>query len=232
MAGSFTYKKVKYNVLDEATVCVAKNEKYAGSLEIPETIEKNGSSFRVTAIESGAFFNSGITSVDIPGSIKILSGSAFAGTPLEAVTLHEGTEVIESRVFKNCKLTTVLIPESTKTIQQESFSGCEFLEDVAFVNPSGIAEVYFSSFEGTKWQSRLLDGSDSLILGDILVGVNTKDNAFRMPDGIKSLSPDAFSKCASLKEVIIPDGMTELTHGVFNQCGALERIKLPSTFGR
>lgn len=47
MAGSFTYKKVKYNVLDDATLSVAENKKYVGPLVIPEFIEKNGITYRV-----------------------------------------------------------------------------------------------------------------------------------------------------------------------------------------
>lgn len=232
MAKSFTYKKVKYNVLDDSTVCVAENNKYVGPLEIPETIEKNGSTYRVTSMAIGAFSNSGVTSVVIPGSIREISFNAFEDTPLEKVSINEGTEVIKDLAFSGCKISSVHIPESVSSIEDKSFFGCDQLEEVTFANPSSVSRLMFSSFEGTGWQTKLMQQGEELIIVGILVRVNTKQAIYKVPDGVRSISPNAFMTCTSLKEVIIPEGMTELSCGVFYQCHSIERIKLPSSLKR
>lgn len=223
----FTFKKVKYEILDDKTIQVAKNEKYIGPLVIPETIEKNDTTYKVVSIESGAFNGSGITSVDIPGSIKRIH--SFGETSLESVTLHEGIEIIGAYAFENCNISSIYIPESVNIIEGGSFQGCELLEEVIFAAPFGLTEVSFSAFEGTKWLSNVLRQSDCLIIGSTLVGVSTKKDKYIVPKEIDSISPHAFEHCPFLKEVYLPEGITELSHGVFNRCSLLEKVSLPSS---
>ena len=229
MAASLTYKKVKYTMLDDTTVCVAKNVKFSGPLEIPEIIEKNGSTYRVTEIEIGAFSGSGITSVVIPGSIKKVTSYSFEKTPLESVALNEGTERIEVSAFQRCKITSVRIPGSVTVIEGNSFGGCELLESVDFVNPAAVSEVALSSFDGTKWQSEQLAKTGILIIGSTLLSVDTDEEKYKVPEGVTHVSPDAFIKCTALKEISLPEGITELRHSVFNQCRSVERINLPAS---
>ena len=229
MATGFTYKKVKFKVIDDNTVCVAKNDKFVGPLIIPETIEKNGVSYRVTAIESSAFSGSEITSVEIPGSIKEISIGAFSDTPLEKVSLNEGIERICYGAFGRCKITSVCIPGSVVFIDKRSFYECALLEEVLFEKPSAITTFYPSSFEGSIWQSEQLKQSGTLIVGNTLVLVNTDDKAYQVPDEVESISPDAFINCESLKEVCIPEGITELSSGAFNRCHSLEIVNLPAS---
>lgn len=229
MAKTLTFKKVKYEILDNNSLRVAKNTKFAGPLVIPETIEKNGIVYTIVAIENWAFHKSGITSVEIPGSVKEITFMSFSETPLESVTLHNGVEKIDNYAFSFCKITTIHIPGSVNTIRVNAFEGCCVLTDVTFDNPAGITEVLYSSFEGTPWLSNQMKQSDSLVIGSTLVGVHTNDKQYTIPEGIEAISPFAFEKCSNLKEVSFPEGITELAYGVFNRCGSLERINLPNS---
>ena len=80
MANSFIFKKVKYNVLSGTNVCVAKSEshkKLDGDLVIPETIEKNGTTYHVVEMEDWCFAHSAIRSVSLPKGLKVIPYFAF-----------------------------------------------------------------------------------------------------------------------------------------------------------
>ena len=80
MADSFIFKKVKYNVLSGTNVCVAKSEshkKLDGDLVIPETIEKNGTTYHVVEMEDWCFAHSAIRSVSLPKGLKVIPYFAF-----------------------------------------------------------------------------------------------------------------------------------------------------------
>ncbi len=221
----FTYKKVKYNVIDDATVSVAENKKFVGPLMIPETVEKNGIAYKVIALEKRAFSRSGITSVVIPGSIKKIADYAFSNTSLEAVVLGEGTAEIGNHAFDSCNISSVVIPSSVRTIGDGAFYKCSALEDVSIVNPETISRIGASAFEGTLWQAK----TNSLIVGKILVNVGIDAKVYKIPEGVMSISPDAFINCPFLKEVTIPEGITKLSVGVFNKSTSIERVYLPSS---
>lgn len=46
-----------------------------------------------------------------------------------------------------------------------------------------------------------------------------------IPNGVKSISEDAFCKC-EIKEVRIPDSVLEINHGAFRNCDKLEKIEI------
>ena len=207
MAKSFTYKKVKYIITDDGTLSIAKNNKYVGPLVIPESIEKNGIIYRVNAIEKSAFENSKITSVTIPGSIRVISDYAFYRTPLLSVCVSEGTEVIKNGAF----------------------AGCASLKDVFFENPNLISVVHASSFEGTKWLSEFLNHYGCLTIGGVLVIVQSNEETYEVQKGINYIAPGAFNKSPSIKEVVFPEGISELPSAVFFQCQSIERVVLPSS---
>lgn len=207
MAKSFTYKKVKYIITDDGTLSIAKNNKYVGPLVIPESIEKNGIIYRVNAIEKCAFENSKITSVTIPGSIKVISDYAFYETPLLSVCVSEGTEVIKQGAFK----------------------GCASLKDVFFENPNLISVVHTTSFEGTKWLSESLNHYGCLTIGSVLVNVQSNEETYEVQKGINYIAPGAFNNSSRIKEVVFPEGISELPSAVFFQCQSIERVVLPSS---
>ena len=87
----------------------------ATKVEIPSTHEGKP----VTQIGKNAFAMSGITSVDIPGSIKSIDEQAFAScAKLTTVTFHDSSEegsaapgstVIGESAFFNCGITTLTL---------------------------------------------------------------------------------------------------------------------------
>ena len=64
----------------EAEVIRNDNNPYSGNITIPETVDYEEKTYRVKAIEELAFAGcTGLTSIDIPNSVRIIGTSAFIG---------------------------------------------------------------------------------------------------------------------------------------------------------
>ena len=132
-----------------ATVTSGDN-KYAGDVVVPSSIQYKTVKFDVmaigesafseckaltsvkiaegiTKIGSWAFYNSeNLVEVVIPSTVKTISGRAFQSCDnLEKVTLPEGIERIENFTFDNCyKLSEIKIPSTVKEIGSSAFYNC------------------------------------------------------------------------------------------------------------
>ena len=95
---------------------------------IPEEIEDRP----VTKIDNGAFRGYDLTSVLIPGTVTVISRSAFEDCKcLEKVTLSKGLKVINEFAFYECdSLISVEIPEGVELLEGYAFSDCDSLKEV------------------------------------------------------------------------------------------------------
>ena len=102
----------------------------AGALEIPTTVEHNGTTYTVTALSWGAFYGcAALTSVTIPEGITDILPSTFAYcTALETVALPSTLLTIQNYAFNGCSaLTTINLPEGLVSIGNFSFQRCTSL---------------------------------------------------------------------------------------------------------
>lgn len=93
--------------------------------------------------ESGEYFGrSGLTSIEIPGSVIEIGDSAFSHCDdIESVKISNGVTVIGKNAFSGCYgLTSIKIPDSVTEIGAYAFSWCTGLT----LQPM-ISSVYASS---------------------------------------------------------------------------------------
>ena len=141
---------------DTQEVNVAKGD-YSGDVTIPETIEYEGKTLRVTTIDDGAFSGcKELTSVTIPSSVTSIGGSAFEGcTGLKTVSFGSSlksedssgvTEIGEYAFYGCSSLTSVIIPGSVTSIGNEAFNECNSLVTVTSLieEPFAISTNVFS----------------------------------------------------------------------------------------
>lgn len=119
---------------NEAKVCQYKNgNNYRGDIIIPETLEYEGVSYKVTSIKNGAFiYCTGLTSVKIGNSVTNIGREAFrCCNNLTTITLHDEISQIDDYTFWDCtSLKTVYIGKGVKTINYMAFANCSELTDV------------------------------------------------------------------------------------------------------
>lgn len=137
------------NRWDHTAVLRYGNRQIIGTYDIPMTITYHGESFTVTEIGYHACEDCKMTIVSIPGSVKIISSSAFYHCDdLSYVTLGEGIEEIESSAFWNCsKLESIVIPSTIKTIGYAVFENCNLKSVVckAIVPPRTNSDAFYDA---------------------------------------------------------------------------------------
>ena len=109
-----------------------KNKK-ATSVSIPETIKKNGITYKVTSVADSAFANNKkLTKVTIGGNVKTIGKKAFyKNTKLKTVTLGKNITTIGDKAFYKCtSLKKITIPSKVKKIGKQAFYGCSKLKTI------------------------------------------------------------------------------------------------------
>lgn len=206
-AESITYDGIVYNILseDEKTVEVGCNDSssIAGDVTIPETINYNGSDYKVNSIGKNAFFNcSSITSINIPSSVTSIGNYALYGcSALSSIDIPTSVTAIGESVFKNCtSLTAFELPNSITSISYGMFSGCSALKSI--VIPNSVTSIDWDAF------------SDCSALSSI-----------ELPNSVNSIGV-AFRNCNSLSSINIPSSVSDINRCAFDDCMSLREINV------
>ena len=127
---------------------------YTGSeadVDIPSSINYNGSKYTVTAIGDNAFENNMVIhSVYLPSTIETIGVSAFSVcTELVVVKIPNSVTSIGDYAFQSCyKLVAVNIPNSVTSIGRYAFNSCMALSGMFIPNSvSVIGEDAFTSMD-------------------------------------------------------------------------------------
>ena len=147
----------------------------SGEVEIPKGVEIIGRSA----------FDSGITSIIIPNSVKTICRYAFSGTSIKTITIPKSVTRIERSALTDCnELEEIRILNKNIEIDSEQFAnGCESLKVILI--PQGSYSYFFDIFE--KWRLRdiLVEGTKKSIFNDEdRVSINEvlhKNTMFRHP---------------------------------------------------
>ena len=167
---------------------------------IPDTVEY---------IMSECFYNSSITEITVPGSVKVIAPDAFASSPkLKKVKLNEGTEAIGNRAFRSCyALTEITLPDTLAAVGERAFEECAKLKEIRITGP--VTEIGTGAFYHCQAMT-----------------------AVTLPDTLASIGEGAFADCRKLKKITIPEGVTEIGPSTFSYCSALSEVNLSSRTAR
>ena len=79
------------------------DNEYSGSVVIPATVTHNGTTYPVTAIGAGAFYEcTGLTSIDIPNSVTAIGDGAFWCSGLTSAVIPNSVTTIGEGAFRDC----------------------------------------------------------------------------------------------------------------------------------
>ena len=107
----------------EASVISIDDKELRIPIEIPSSVTYENKEYPVTIIESRAFFESNITSVSLPSSLRIIKSIAFDRCRKTSGTLilPESLEVIEQYAFSSTRFTSIKIGKNVHTILSTAF---------------------------------------------------------------------------------------------------------------
>ena len=152
---------------------------------------------KVRIIGSEAFYQSGITSVDIPLSVTGIGSTAFAGTKLVSIIIPNSVTVIGYGAFFGAQLKTVVIGDSVTVIDGKAFS-THYLETITL--PDGLKVLGEGAIPFT-------DSLTSIIYCGEMTGFPIKPTcpAERRARLDKNATSRTFSGCPNTWNLRLPD---------------------------
>ena len=208
-----------YTFSESNGVCTAKlNTKNVNCtlevVNIPETVEYNGKTYTVTALEASAFGgnnwpgNKVVKEITVPATVSSIGNHCFRNcTTLEKITVlaSGGNFTFSNAVFYGCSgLKYADFSKSTLTsIGSHAFTGCSSLETVLL--PEGLVSITAASFSGLS-----------------------KLTTVTWPSTLKEISGKQAFSSTGLKEVYLPYGLEKLGNNIF-QASKVEIVVIPST---
>lgn len=149
-------------------------------------------------------------------------------TKKDTIKINENTKIIYDYALSGCgNLKKALIPESVIYIGSKVFNYCTNLEYSKALDGSlyvGSANnAYYALVKGTEFaQTCNVNSATKVICGSAFDGSNTQ--YVNMGTGVVAIGERAFSKCNSLKEVILNDKLTTVGDDAFSECKNLEKL--------
>lgn len=211
---------------------------FTGELTIPPYYKAKP----VTEIGDFAFYTKGITSVNIPASVKVVGEFAFSDCAnLTAVNFAAGSqlETIGFSAFRSCPFASITIPSSVTTIGESAFAGSSLINvsipasvtsigAQAFVQINTLESITVAS-NNPNYASEdgvLYNKSKKEILAYPL-GTLTS-GTLTIPSGVEKIGEGVFSG-ALLSDVIMPS-VTTIGSGAFVSSGIIT-LYMPGVTG-
>lgn len=203
-AQTFAVGDLNYTITGSTTVEVSGlANTTATSIDVPASVENDGTTYAVTAIGDQAFRWAPITSATIPSSVEVIKHGAFNGADLVSITLNEGLKEIGDYSLACKNLTAINVPSTVTRIGDDAFFGANALANVTL--HEGLKTIGKSAFYKTA-------------ISKIVI-----------PASVDTIDKTTFLFCKQLEEVTLNEGLKYLGDGAFNGCTALQGITLPST---
>ena len=192
----------------------------------------------VTELDDSAFGGTGIKSLNIPGSIKVMGWDVFSNCQqLEEVDISYGVKKIGWGAFSNCeKLKKVTIPNSVIEIGERSFEYCSALENVSI--PDGVIIIGMRAFRESGLTNLTISASVRTING---YAFDQCYNLSKIEIAEENKVYDSRNNCNAIivtatntlykgcNNTVIPYGVESISDEAFEFCTGLTNITIPDS---
>lgn len=184
------------------------------SYKVPDSVREIG--------ENAFYGCKFLQSIDLPNGLEMIGDSAFYGSGLTSINIPKKVNVLSESVFSDCEqLSSVKIPDSVCQIKEFAFNSCTSLEKIDL--PNKIKYIASSLFAWSGLKKISIPSSVRLLSPaafescDYLTEVN-------LADGIVWIGSECFFDCGSLKKIHLPDSVEVIDDKVFKDCVSLKQI--------
>lgn len=244
MADEFVVDGLKYSTSSYGEeVTVTGYTTPVANLEIPETVEYEGTSYTVTTVGESAFEgNEVLTTIKFPETLTFISQMAFFNcTGIEKLEMPESMYYISGYAFAGCtSLKEISIGENLGNIDDYAFRDCDALERVDITSLEAWLNISFANSDSNplnKAHNLYIDGTlaENLEIPEMVWEI--KENAFVgakclksvvIGEDVETIGWYAFCDCSSLESVTLPENFSEgIETAVFYGCSSLKTMVLP-----
>ncbi len=177
-------------------------------------------------IDDSAFYGcSKITEFTLPKNLTYLGNCAL---PQTLTTLYYNAENLScsSSPFNYTSVSNIVFSDKIKRIQYGLLSEIKTIESLTL--PDSITEIgekafYKSSIKNIKLSSGLI-----VIENSAFAETNIKIEGNALPDGLRIIGDNAFSKNNGIEELYIPDSVVDIATGSFSDCANLKKVRMSS----
>ncbi len=200
---------------------------------------------QLTTVSEGAFsWDTELTSVVLPSSLRYLGDSAFSGcSKLTEIELPQGIVSIGDSLFNGCReLISVNVPSSVTSFGSGVFGGCSklTLENIDIPDDSLVLSKDERAIFNKEKTSLILYPVSNMDVSYEIPGTVTRIEPYAFqnneylesvsfPKGLSYIGESAFYKCIKLQSVVIPEGVTVINTSTFEGCDALAYVYIPAS---
>lgn len=233
---------------------------YVSTLTIPEQITEIGpyAFFKdahltsitlhkgITKYGMGAFYNSALTSINIPNGDAEFGSSLFTeSTKLASVTLPQGMKVLPTNMFYCCEaLKSITLPEGMQRLGKMSLSGTgltsitlpaslEVLDTCALqrtllssIDLKNVKVIKNQAFSFCENLTRITGGDKLEELGSTVFTGCNKLTSTQIPANVKRMTGGSYFRCTGLVDATIPASVEYIERNPFVGCTSLPRVKV------
>lgn len=183
----------------------------------------------VTSIGSDSFASTGLTSVTLPASVKLIDKRAFNSCKsLTEINLNEGLETIGPEAFDYCSaLTAISVPSTVKKIGTRAFACTTSVKEITLTINSGTT-IGSELFSGCSGVEKITINGTVTDLGDKAFSGCINLKSITLPEGLTRIGKSMFDGCTGLTTVKIPDGVKTIDENAFNRCTHITQMVIPS----
>lgn len=201
-------------------------------------------------IGSRAFYETRLTSIDIPKGVTSIKDHAFYHSKnLEKADLPDSLTYIGEGAFQECfSLQTVKFPAGVKVIPNFAFDGCWALDNMELTNsitsigeyafrscglhevniPSSISEISRNTFSSCGNLTKLTLNEGLVTISEWAFN-NTPIDTLICPSSLRKIENNAFDNCNQLGQIEFNEGLIGIGSEAFRYCNSLKEIILPSS---
>ncbi len=199
------------------------DNRYKGSITIPEKVSYQNTTYNVTSIGERAFYGcKNVTSVTLPNSITSIGKQAFS-----------------------CcyDLSKINIPESVTSIGEEAFNACVSIlnltvpSTVTAIGSGAFREVANLIYDGSDpYEARALNG---YVEGNLVYEDKTKTKlcaccrlakgTLKLPNTLEEIGELAFLYCSQLDSLTLPNSVKTIGQNAFHECSGMVSLVVPNS---
>ena len=186
--------------------------KYKGTdarVEIPSNL----GGIPITSIAKGAFSESNVEELVIPGTVKYIGYEAFRNCEtFKKVTFMEGIEKIGSLSFAGCSnLEEVILPSTVTDVSDFAFSSCTSLKRFKHLDTGEMGDCAIRGCEAL--QEVQLPRGITEISREMLGSTGIEE--FHIPETVTTVRQYGFYSCEALRDIYFPASVTTIEAHLF-----------------